>query len=349
MTGLHVRRLAAALLAVVAGPVAGAPHARAAQSFAEQPAVKALYDKAKAETEVDIWGPAPIELQWIPGQFAKRFPGIAVKWNADLQAGTKIIAEARAGRHTVDAWSNSLGGLIEVQKRGLLAKIDWASFGIARDDVFFDGEAAATHNFVYSVVYAKDHAAATALPGRWQDLATPPWRDKLAASDFLLPRLMGFLALEWGPEATATWARTLIAQERLLVSNAPLQNFLKTGERLAAVADPVSNAYYYSAQGVPSGYRLMDIVPATQFVIDVFKDAPHPNAARLLAAWLASPEGRGFFDTLVHEPDIRPGSQSALAQEIRSSGAKVIFEDVATMGRRADYYKTFSALVRGQQ
>ena len=47
-------------------------------------------------------------------------------------------------------------------------------------------------------------------------------------------------------------------------------------------------------------------------------------------------------------PHGRPGSKSALAKEIADAKAKVIFEDVATMDQRAEYYKKFSALVRGQ-
>jgi iron(III) transport system substrate-binding protein len=79
-----------------------------------------------------------------------------------------------------------------------------------------------------------------------------------------------------------------------------------------------------------------------------FKDSPHPNAALLLATWLVSEEGRALFETVLHEADIRPGSKSALAKEIADAKAKVIFEDVATMDQRAEYYKKFSALVRGQ-
>src|SRR5215831_1396890 len=113
-------------------------------------AMMALYEKAKAEKEVSLWTPAAIEGSWVNDQFAKRFPGITVNLTSDLQGATKIIAEARAGRHTVDNWTFAIGGMLEVQKRGLLAKQDWAAYGIDPKDTFFEGEAAATHNFVYT-------------------------------------------------------------------------------------------------------------------------------------------------------------------------------------------------------
>src|SRR5690348_6914884 len=92
-------------------------------------AMMALYEKAKSEKEVSLWTPAAIEGGWVAAPFAKRFPGITVNLTADLQGATKMIAEARAGRHSVDAWSFSIGGMIEVQKRGLLAKEDWPAYG----------------------------------------------------------------------------------------------------------------------------------------------------------------------------------------------------------------------------
>ncbi|HUK61102.1 MAG TPA: extracellular solute-binding protein [Stellaceae bacterium] len=313
------------------------------------PALAALYEKAKAEKEVVLSGPAAVEVEWVPEYFAKRFPGIEVRTVADLQAATKIIAEARAGRHSFDTWSFSLGGMIEVEKRDLLEKIDWARFGLALGNVAFDGHAIATHNFVYSVVYAKDHIAASELPRTWDDLTDPKWTGKLTAQTFLLPRLMGFLALGWGPERTERWGRTLIDERKLLVTNAPAEALLKSGERVLAVGDSVALSYRYTADGVPSGYVVMDTVPAAQFAVAVFKDAPHPNAALLLAAWLASDEGRALYESVIHEADIRPGSTSALAAEIHAKGSRIVLEDTDTMDQRAKYYESFSALVRGEK
>jgi ABC-type Fe3+ transport system substrate-binding protein len=134
-----------------------------------------------------------------------------------------------------------------------------------------------------------------------------------------------------------------------LVTSTPAEALLKSGERILAVADSVSLSYRYSEDGVPSGYLVMDIVPAAQFAVAVLKDAPHPNAAALLAAWLASDEGRELYERVILEPDIRPGSKSALADEIRAAKAKILLEDVATMDKRAQYYQSFSALVRGEK
>jgi iron(III) transport system substrate-binding protein len=319
-----------------------------AQSSPTSPAVQALYAKAKAEKEVVLWAPAAIEGSWVQDYFGKRFPGIEIKFTPDLQGATKIIAEARAGRHSVDAWSFAIGGMIEVQKRDLLATEDWAQYGIDKSNTFFDGQAAATHNFIYTSIYSKAAVEPADLPKSWNDFLDPKWKGKLVAQAFLLPRMMGFFALEWGPEKAEQWGRALIDDQKTLIVNTPSGAYLKSGERQVAVGESISLAYQYRADGLDVDYLTLDLVPAGQFAISVLKDAPHPNAALLLAVWLASDEGRDLYEKVIHEADIRPGSTSAMAKEIAATKAKVILEDPSTMAQRAKYYESYSKLVRGQ-
>jgi iron(III) transport system substrate-binding protein len=337
-----------AMRLAVAAIVLVAPDIAMAAEWQPNAAMLALYDKAKAEKEVSLWTPAAIEGSWVGAEFAKRFPGIAVNLTADLQGATKMIAEAHASRHSVDVWSFSIGGMIEVQKRDLLAAEDWARYGIDPKNTFFEGQAAATHNFIYTSIYSKQAVAPADLPKTWNDYLDPKWTGKLVAQSFLLPRLMGFFALEWGPDRAAQWGRTLIDERKMLIINSPSEPYLKSGERVLAVGESISLAYQYQADGLDAGYLTLDLVPAGQFAVTVLKDAPHPNTALLLAAWLASDEGRDLYEKLIHEADIRPGAKWALAAEIAKSGAKVILEDVSTMEQRAKYYEDYSKLVRGQ-
>jgi iron(III) transport system substrate-binding protein len=336
------------LRTVIATMSLSMPLTAGAAEWQPNAAILALYDQAKAEKEISLWTPAAIEGSWVGEQFAKRFPGLSINLTADLQGATKMIAEARAGRHSVDVWSFAIGGMIEVQKRELLAKEDWAAYGIDPKNTFFDGQAAATHNFIYTSIYSKQAITAADLPKTWNDFLDPKWTGKLVAQSFLLPRMMGFFALEWGPERAAQWGRALIDERKTLIINSPSESYLKSGERVMSVGESISLAYQYQSDGVDVGYVTLDLVPAGQFAVSVLKDAPHPHAALLLAAWLASDEGRDLYEKVIHEADIRPGAKSALAGEIAKSGAKVIYEDPGNMAQRAKYYEEFSKLVRGQ-
>ncbi len=338
--------------AVIAGALAlGAPWIRSASAQPAQgvsPQLAELYEKAKPEGEVTIWAPGAPSVQWIPAEFAKRFPAVKVTWLGDQQASSRLIAEQRAGRHATDVWTFSLGGTLEVQKRGLLVKQDWRQYGAQDRDIFWDGEAVCNHNFVYAPLYAKAKLTADQAPRRWEEFLDAQWTDKLVSDSFLLPRLGGYLAIDWGLERTEKWIKTLIEQRKLLITTSPVSNFLKTGERQLAVAESVSGGFLMNKDGLNVGYRIMEMVPATQFVLGQVKQAPHPNAARLLIAWLISPEAKMLYETLAGQADIRTNSNSPLAKEIKAAGAKVIYEDVETMNQRAEYYRKLMSIVRGQ-
>ena len=186
------------------------------------------------------------------------------------------------------------------------------------------------------------------VPNKWDGMLDPKWTDKMVSGNFLLPRLGGYLAIDWGLERTEKWIKTLIDQRKLMITTADVSTFFKSGERQLAVAESVSGCFLYNRDGLNIGYQIMEMVPATQFVLGQIKQAPHPNAARLLIAWLISPEAKMLYETLAGQADIRANSESPLAKEIKAAGAKVIYEDVETMNQRAEYYRKLMSIVRGQ-
>ena len=48
--------------------------------WADDPKVKELYEAAKKEGQVIIWGTQRREVEWIPAAFGKVFPGIDVQF-----------------------------------------------------------------------------------------------------------------------------------------------------------------------------------------------------------------------------------------------------------------------------
>ena len=148
--------LAMALMACTAG----------AQSL-DQDKVKALHAAAKKEGQVIIWGTQRREVEWIPAAFGKLFSGIDVQFLGDNDIAVKAIAEARAGRHQVDVYQNSLTGTLPLVQRDLLANIDWSLFGIDNRNIAFDGKMAYTSNIVYTVAYNNKLAKDADAPKNW--------------------------------------------------------------------------------------------------------------------------------------------------------------------------------------
>src|SRR5262245_32792584 len=190
--------------AALAAPLTVGP-ASSRADWKPSPILQELYEKAKAEKEVYVWSSGPDPISWINAAFSKRFPGIDVKTLADQRAPAKLIAESRAGKVTVDVFAWSLGGTIEIEKRGLLAKVDWQRYGVQESDIFFNGNAASYYSYVYAITYPKGKYTAADLPKTWKDLLDPKWKGKLVASDFLMPRIMGYFAMEWGEAEAVKW------------------------------------------------------------------------------------------------------------------------------------------------
>ena len=55
--------------------------------------MKDLYEAAKKEGQVIVWGTQRREVEWIPAAFGKLFPGIDVQFLGDNDIAVKAIAE----------------------------------------------------------------------------------------------------------------------------------------------------------------------------------------------------------------------------------------------------------------
>jgi ABC-type glycerol-3-phosphate transport system substrate-binding protein len=96
----HLLRVLASATMLAVALVA---NARAA-SWNDAPKVRELYEAARREGKVIIWGTHRREVDWIAAAFGKMFPGIEVEFLGDNDIAVKTIAEARAGRHHGDFW-----------------------------------------------------------------------------------------------------------------------------------------------------------------------------------------------------------------------------------------------------
>ena len=311
------------------------------------PALRELYAKARGEGQVVCWASGPAIVDWIGEEFSRRFPGIEVKWSADLDTPTKLIAEYRAGRHTVDTFTFSIGGMLPLHERGMFGAVDWAAYGVPAGDVFLDGRAAAVLNLVNTVMFNTKLVRREQAPKSWEDLLDPKWRGKIGASDVLLPRALAFLALSWGEERAAQYARDLRDKAQVLLTRAPTEGLLSSGERPIIVGEFVSTSDQWQSRGVPVDWVAMNPAGAVQFALAVMDKAPHPNAARLLAAWLVTDEAKELRAKLRHHVDVRPTARTPKGREQLGAHQQLVYEDVSTLKRRVELYNKLAPIVHG--
>jgi iron(III) transport system substrate-binding protein len=309
------------------------------------PEVKALHEAAKKEGQVVFWGTQEREVKWIPQAFAEMFPGIAVKTLGENEIATKAIAEARAGRHEVDVFWHGYPAIGALIQRELLAKTDWKIFGLPPGDVVFDGRAGFTNTIAYAFAYNKDKVKPADLPKKWTDVLDPKYKGKMAASAFLLPFLVGNLGLVWDEPRAMQFARDLAEKSDMLLTRAPRESLLRSGERLYSVAEVESQVRLWAAEGNPIDFVIPDPAVVAPFGVAVMAKAPHPNAAKLLAGWIASKEGREARRKAVFSHDYRPGADDPEGKKLHASGVQVVVQQPEQADRRNEMARKAASIL----
>ena len=72
----------------------------------------------------------------------------------------------------------ALGGMLAVQRRKLLGTTNWAAFGTGKNAIYFGGQAGATHNIIYSVMYNHKLVKESELPKSWAGFTDAKWNGK---------------------------------------------------------------------------------------------------------------------------------------------------------------------------
>jgi len=340
-----IGRVAMAFIAIAVVLIVRPAHA----AWYETSEIKALYEKAKAEGKVVVWGPQRNEVDWIPQAFNSMFPGIEVEWVGDNETLTRAITEARAGRHQVDVFWNSITGLVNFVNRDLVAPMDWATFGAPKENIIFDGRAAFTTSIAWAFAYNSERVKKEDLPTRWDQLLEPKYKDQIVTSLFLMPRLMGSLSLAWGWDKAEAFARDLIAKQNVMLTRSPREPIVNSGERLYSLGEVDFLVRIWQKSGLKLGYVVPEPIIVGQFTASVMAKAPHPNAARLLAGFMVSSEGKAARKALTSAEDYSITGTSDLAKRINSGKAQVVNDNPDKSDEREKAIQRMGPIVAGQK
>lgn len=296
--------------------------------------IASLYESAKREGVVNILATNAEDINWIPTAFAETYPGVKVGIYTDLNVVARAITEARAGVRNVDLLWNSEGLIGPLIERNLLTREDWPKVGVRPEDVGADGHMAITSSVAYAIAYRSDRVSEGDVPQSWNELTHMKYRGKMAASPILFARLSAGLGAFETKEKWVTYARKIHADSSVLWSNDLLEQVIVSGERPYVVATADYLAERWKARGLPVEVVLPEPVFITNFGSVVMKAAPHPNAARLLAAWMASQEGRLAREKALLAVDLRPSSAHQKARQLRESGKTLYLDNKEAAERR---------------
>lgn len=300
-------RLSAAVLMMAAVASLAAP-ARAADAFSTISAA------ARKEGKLEIWMLTPSSdrvHRALLDAFQRRFDlRIAWKWVAlhSVRSTSRLVAEAAVRRVGVDVVGvGSADNVDKLASRGLVQPYPWKeSFAVALPTIGepvervlpeLRGRALAWFDNVYVVAWNTKFVRAQEAPRRLEDFLLPKWRGRFVMNVISVAPL-DIMVLELGEERTLALARQLRANLPVLKSGTPVvSNTITIGEAHLGISS-YSNVERAQRSGQPQDWRFLDdYVPVMPLHVLVPEGAPHPNAARLFAAWLVT-EGAHIVEAM---------------------------------------------------
>jgi ABC-type Fe3+ transport system substrate-binding protein len=254
-----------------------------------------LYSEAKREGALNYYGGGPTAThQRAIDEFSKSFPGIEVKLAAGFSNQLTPRIDEQIARSKLEADITVLQTIQDFERwrrAGALLSNRGANFDQVLD-TFKDADGTSVGVRVYALAYAYN-----------PELVGPDDIPK-SALDFLSPKFSGKVISTYPHDDDITlYLYYTIVQKygwdymRRLMDNKPrfIRGHLGVTQEIARGRAALS--FDVSASSVAAGagdgaikvtFPAEDRIPIFETRAGIFKDAPHPNAARLFEAWLLS-------------------------------------------------------------
>ena len=264
-----------------------------------------LVEAAKREGKV-VWYTtlAVVQNKQIAATFEAKYPGVKVEIYRTGSSALvqRVLNEAQARRHIVDAIETTLPGLLTFRDNHLL--LPYASPYLAAYPE--DSKEKAPANLVYWTIdresyigfaYNKNLLAAADVPKSFDGLLKPALRDKLGLSgDDTGARSLGAMVKVKGEEFVKKLKEQNI-QAHMMAGSA-LTQLVASGEVPASPSQFYSATHVAAKKGAPVVWVPMDINVVGAGGAAVYAHAQRPHAALLFADFLLSPEGQKLLEDL---------------------------------------------------
>jgi ABC-type Fe3+ transport system substrate-binding protein len=308
-----------------------------------------LYEKAKQEKSLVFYagGPAtPHEAR--AAEFQRRFPGIAVSVTGGFSnvLNEKINQQIKAKKLETDmAFFQTVQDFVQWKKEGVLAAYKPDGFDQIMPNLKDpDGSYMAL--------------SANAITYAWNTRLVRPEDVPNSALDFLKPVFAGKLITVYPHDDDAAlylfhlivqkygWSymdRYMANKPNFIQGHLPVARSVAEGSN-AATLDATSSAWPFKRAGQPVEVAFSDVDETPVFTLTggIFKDAPHPNAARLYLSWYLAKEQQSRLGTFSPRTDVPPpeGFRPLTSYKIANAYREFMLDDklIADLRKRMEGY-----------
>jgi ABC-type Fe3+ transport system substrate-binding protein len=309
----------------------------ACTASAQAESMDELYAKAQREQTLTLYGAGPTGShdRWIR-DFQQKFPGVRVAFTGGLSNGLNRMVEQQLASNKVEvdvAIFQTIQDFAKWKRAGalLLFKPEGSE---TIDPAYKDEDGAFTAVSVNTIMYAYNtqRVAAADVPKSALDFLKAQFRNQLITTDPTEDdaALMVFTSIveKYG----WSYMDKYMAQQPAFVTtgHAAVSNAIAAGEKLATF-DSTSTTPRLKQEGKPIEpvFSQADATPVFLVGAAIFKDAPHPNAAKLYLTWYLAKEQQSRSGTFSPRADVAPppGLQPLASYNIDSGYRKLVTDE----------------------
>jgi ABC-type Fe3+ transport system substrate-binding protein len=232
--------------------------------------------------------------------FAKKYPGIEVRYSraSDTETAVKILNEGRAHRIQADVFdaTNAMFPLLDAKLVAAYPPKAAEHYPAEMKDS--NGYWTATNLYFLTIAYNTNLAKPDEVPRSFADLLDPKWKGQMAWTSELAPQgppgfIHNILTIMGEPQGM-DYLRKFAAQEPVFIAASPraVLDQVISGEHKMGVMMYNHHVAISAAKGAPIQWLKLEPLVGLQSLIGILKDAPHPNAARVLEEFILSTDGQ---------------------------------------------------------
>jgi ABC-type Fe3+ transport system substrate-binding protein len=273
-----------------------------------------IYGKAKDEGAFAFYvgGPtAPWEAR--AKVFEERYPGIKITIGGGFSnvLDKKIDQQIAAGKLEVDAAIlQTIADFVRWKSEGRLMMFKPNGFDVM-DGSFKDADGTFWATMVIAVpyMYNTEKVAAADVPNSALDFLTPQFQGKIVtaypADDDVTLWVFYHIVQKYGWDYMDKY---MAAKPSFIQGHLGEQRSIGSGQNFVTFDSIHDITNELKRQGMPVASHLptVEALPIWPLSGAIFKDAPHPNAAKLFLSWLLEPEQQAKLPTWSPRSDVPP-------------------------------------------
>ena len=240
------------------------------------------------------------ELQAIMDAWKKMYPDIKFE-PVSATSGTileRALLEGQSGNVKGDVYGGSAADQAQLAEVGALEEYRPVNEEDVLEEFRMDGPYIATGYLSYHPAFNTNMiSSADELPDEWAGYCEPEWTGRFAMDQEAGEWVTGILTAMGEEEGMALLECLAANEPRLVRGSTNRTELLASGEFPVMLDGYGHRLYQFEQEGAPIKAQRESPDPLT-VVLDMasmFKDAPHPNAAKLLLEFFLTPEGQQVF------------------------------------------------------